>query len=573
MRISKRDASREALFLLALLSGALVASAPFFSSHAVMGFDIYFHLARIEGIKEGLLSGQFPVRLHAFQFHGYGYPAGIFYPDLFLYFPALLRLFGVPLVLSYNIYGVCVNIATVFVSFFSFSALLKSRKAGFAAALFYTGFFYRLTSLYSRSAIGEVTAMAFLPLALVSLWLLLHRACGWWPLFVLSVTGVMSSHILTSILVFFACIIICLASLSALRQREVRVALFKALVFILMINLWFIVPFVSFYTAIPFHLKNSLASDLETTAGSLGALMPLQFFTGWTLLIIIALAAVRFIFDADRRQSHDTDGRKIFFVSLVTGVVSVFTYTRFFPWRWLLSLPGLGLLRAMQSPVRLAMFAAFFLSIAGAVALLRLLKNTRFSKPCLLLAALFPLVTNFLALRDLHTTSVNDATRLDIDWSIRHEDFADDILSHQELPYLDYLYSDITFPTTSAALAALPPDDVRPRSLVKRFTRTGNTLRFTIRAKKSARIVLPLFYYPGYEARTAGGATLHVTWVKQHRLAVDVPAGENEITIRYVGEPAFWVSDKVSLASLVLFVMVAWRESRKSRLFPIASPM
>ena len=48
-------------------------------------------LARINGIYEGLRTGQFPVQINPVQLGGYGYLPGSMYPQLFLYFPAILK--------------------------------------------------------------------------------------------------------------------------------------------------------------------------------------------------------------------------------------------------------------------------------------------------------------------------------------------------------------------------------------------------------------------------------------------------------------------------------------------------
>ena len=58
------------------------------------GADWRFHLSRIEGIAQGLRDGQFPVRIYSQAKDGYGYAPSLFYGELFLYFPAVLRLLG-----------------------------------------------------------------------------------------------------------------------------------------------------------------------------------------------------------------------------------------------------------------------------------------------------------------------------------------------------------------------------------------------------------------------------------------------------------------------------------------------
>ncbi len=59
---------------------------PLFSGTIGFGHDLNFHLYRIEGIKDGILSGQFPVRIHPTHNNGYGYITASVYPELFFVF-------------------------------------------------------------------------------------------------------------------------------------------------------------------------------------------------------------------------------------------------------------------------------------------------------------------------------------------------------------------------------------------------------------------------------------------------------------------------------------------------------
>ena len=110
-RYWEKETVRDGLVLLAC---AAVISWPLYSQMAaVTDNDMLFHLSRIDGIRESLLGGQFPVRIQtaASQLDGYGYAAGLFYPNLFLYISVILCIFGLPLGLVYNLF--CIDIHLV----------------------------------------------------------------------------------------------------------------------------------------------------------------------------------------------------------------------------------------------------------------------------------------------------------------------------------------------------------------------------------------------------------------------------------------------------------------------------
>ena len=79
--------------------------------------DDGYHKQRIEGVMAAIKALQIPVRLEPHWVQGYGYANGIFYCDLFLLFPAILRLLGFSLTASYNWYISAVCFDTVAVSF------------------------------------------------------------------------------------------------------------------------------------------------------------------------------------------------------------------------------------------------------------------------------------------------------------------------------------------------------------------------------------------------------------------------------------------------------------------------
>ena len=88
---AKNSEPKRLAVIITLIAVSVYATYPLFSDYLSYGQDLNFHLFRIEGIKDGLLSGQFPVRVDPTHNNGYGYITASVYPSLFLYFPALLQ--------------------------------------------------------------------------------------------------------------------------------------------------------------------------------------------------------------------------------------------------------------------------------------------------------------------------------------------------------------------------------------------------------------------------------------------------------------------------------------------------
>lgn len=547
---------------------ALLLSQPAFSTDAItFGHDFLFHTYRIEGIAESLSGGQFPVRVVGKSLAGYGELSGVFYPDLFFYIPALLRLAGVPIFVAYNFFCVLINIATVFLTYWAFNRLLRSTKTAALCSMLYGAFMYRLIDLYVRSALGEALAMAFLLLALISLWLMFNRSEKYWAAVVIGFTGVLQSHILSSLLMIAASILIALLSFKQLRRKEILLSTAKAAGFTALLNLWFYVPFLDFYNRIDFNMKGMLKTDYILTAFSFEPEMffDMQFFFGWLTAAILIVFIVRSLL---LKKSIPLTWRIMFEVGLLTLVAS----TKFFPWHLIESLPVIGQqIGVLQFPFRLLMFSSIVFAYCAGTALVFLIENVKRSVMIAIICCVAIAQCNFIFLADGNWFKVNG---IDSSWHINRDDavFQKLFVENDAAGYIDYVYDDITYddilegfePTEGFNNLFKPKklraDDIAPRDVVSDYRKTGMTIEFTARTEEPTVIRLPLFYYPGYEAETADGRALTVGAIDKHRLTVEVPGGETRVKVEYVDKTLWRAALIMSMLGLIGLIIQARRE-------------
>lgn len=110
-----------------LLVIIMFISIPLFYGKIYDGHDLDFHLQRINGIYHGLLDGKINTKIQPCWYDDYGYAVGIFYGDLFLYFPAALRCIGMSIVASYKCFVFAINVLTVLISNYCFSKIWGQR--------------------------------------------------------------------------------------------------------------------------------------------------------------------------------------------------------------------------------------------------------------------------------------------------------------------------------------------------------------------------------------------------------------------------------------------------------------
>lgn len=240
-----------------------------FQDYVMGGHDLSFHLMRILSIGRSIASGKWIAPIQADMANGYGYAAPIFYGQIFLYIPAVLYNMAIPLHICYQIYVVCVNIATCLVSYFCFKAIAKNKEIALFGAYCYQMSAYRIIDIYIRAALGEYTAMIFLPLVLYGFYrvytfeteklTIRDTLC-----IILGLTGIIQSHLLTAELTAFAIIVFCIALFRKTLQRHRFLILTKAALLTLLCNLGFLLP-----------LLESMKMDIAVNAKTMGNMQEL----------------------------------------------------------------------------------------------------------------------------------------------------------------------------------------------------------------------------------------------------------------------------------------------------------
>lgn len=179
----------------------------------LMGSDAPFHLARIESLSQALQMGIFPVKVHPSLAYSYGYGVGFFYPDFFIYLPAVLRMAGGSLEVSYKIY-IFILLLELFVSMY----FCVRKKTGdvclaLAAGTLYLFSYPVIDGIYKGFTLAQTQALVFLPLALMGMILFVEKDEFPWMLSI-GFSGLIYSHALSTAIAVFLCFFILLFQLA-----------------------------------------------------------------------------------------------------------------------------------------------------------------------------------------------------------------------------------------------------------------------------------------------------------------------------------------------------------------------
>ena len=549
-----------------LLGGAvLLASMPvLMQGVGIFGDDIHFHLSRIDAIAQGLKAGQFPVRIYSQAKNGYGYAPSLFYGELCLYFPAVLRTLGVSVQLSYHLYVLAVQMLTAGIAFYSFRQMFSHNKTALLGSVLYLLNPYRLQNLYWRAAVGEYTAMAFLPLIPAALCLLYGKkeltkkqagvAC---TEMVIAFGMLLQTHMISLEIMVLATAVFCLFHLRRTFSRCVLFVWLKSVAIVLLLNLWFLLPFLEIMGS---GIYGGMYGGTTMNAGRMiqrsGYAIPkvLTWNThGRNIGIELIIGCMVFLWawiGHDEEVPHRE--QKIGLWSTGIGLAACWASTNTFPWGLVGALPGKisGILLAIQFPWRYLTLAAILLTIATlcAVSLLRPKKLARPLAVLLLSASL--LGVGFFYREYLPSESgeyVGDSGELI---------YVDHLVTNVAW-YYDKLYLPIGAKETRDGFVIEKKATTAEVEQIEK-TENGVILQYTAGMGEDGIIELPLLYYPVYGIKEGAG-TLFKT--ENGMLGIQVPAGSSGTIRVAVQEPLRW-----RLAELVSAVTVlVWSGSMKKK--------
>lgn len=564
---------------LALGGITVLACLPLFTSNVVAGHDLLFHLNRIEGLARGIASGQLPVRIQPFWLSGNGYAAGVFYGDLFLYFPAALRLLGVPVQAAYKAFVFAVTLGTAVLTWWCVRRMLRDNAAALAASGLYTLSAYRMVDVYTRGAVGEYTALLFLPLVAYGLWRIFSQEDGakparlvWLPA-AIGYTGLIQSHLLTGEMTGFLTILVCLA----LWRRTLRANTFwplaKVVAAMLLANAWFLVPLfdylsrgsfavggISQYAGIQtmaafpaqlFGLVFNGDTELLNLASDQGTVNEMAFGMG-TAVLLCALLFLGASFLLEPRQ----DPRwKLGRGGLWLGALCAWMATTWFPWNALCDLHPLidRLAQTLQYPWRWGGPATLLWVLAGACAL-ALLR----ARPSWRMAAAGVLAALCLVSWGSLTESVLDAKEL-----VNYYSAA--ALDSNEISGGEYLPAGADEYTVASSL-----EPFAQGAEISAWTQSDLRATVTAASETGGTVTVPILCYPYYQAQDETGAALAVAPdpVTQ-QVCVTLPAGyAGTFTVSF-REPWHWrAAEAVSLVSLAALALWAGVTARRKKPVP-----
>ena len=523
---------------LLLILIACFASVPCFKDDLSVGDDMYYHWERLTGLISSLKSGQFPARMYPTMNNGYGGVAPVYYPDLFLYPLALLVMAGSSMQYAFHIYIIFTNLLTSFAMYALARRLLKNPEGALIAAMLYVLSVYRLTDLYSRSALGEVMAMAILPLVLLALLEIIYEDKRKWPFLSIAAALLFRAHMITVLFAFVLCAGICLFSLKTIVSQKRIPSLVAAVLGALMLCMPILLPLWTF-------TQSGVTARMMMRTTSLKAIEPAQLFFSsldmngeWPnehllnkaieLGIPLLAGTVFYVYDEIKRPDKSSDGI-VLKGFCVFGLIAAFMSTTWFPWDRV-DIWTNYISKYIQFPWRLVLISVCLLTVPAAKSYAGLGSKAMIVVLAFCLCTALPLERQLT----LHLETV----------------------PYGRTPEWLHLYGDYNFEGTIASLAAERDVRMEGEGEIQLISRVGDKMTVQLKTGSDTDVSLPLYAFEGYEV-SFNGKKIESYRGAENRLTAKLPSNaDGRLTIKYAGRKIWRLGEAAGLITFLLLISV-----------------
>ncbi|MCT3027859.1 hypothetical protein [Pediococcus parvulus] len=325
------------------------------------GDDLHFHIDRIENLAHLLKHHSLFSFITTYSYNNVGIAMDQFYPNLFIYPFAVLRLvIKNPVSAIYD--GLMIlNLMTCLVAHYSYMKFSGSTFKAFIFTNFYFFSTYRFIDMLTRFDLGELLAIAFVPLAFLGFYEVFFADVKEWPILAIGMSLILYSHLLSLVIVTFFFFIILI-----LNFKKIKNILKSLKCLFLAVGLFFILAFGFIYNLLyTFHgnsIKTPAVTNLQQSAINPGNLFESSlsnsisgfggqtYNVGFVAIIILLLI----LFKKNIVINHHKQ-------VVIWTLVSLFISTNLFPWFLLQTTP----FAIIQFPWRFLIIANFFISLLG----------------------------------------------------------------------------------------------------------------------------------------------------------------------------------------------------------------
>lgn len=541
-----------------ILAFALVVSIPLASNNINIYVDDGIqHIARLMGTYQTITEGEFPPVIMSNFCNGFGYSWNIFYSPFTAYVPLIFRIFTSSFELILKLFILLLSFLTGIAMYEFVNRVTKNRYAGLLAAVLYIFAPYRLTDIYMRVAISELASFVFLPITFLGMYNIFNsedRSVKKSLALTLGAAGLILTHIIIAMYAAIFCFIYVLVNIKQLKNKQVLKMLGINLLLIILLASFYLIPLLEHKMATDYEVFK--AGRMERTSELIRNkvdLVDLLYTKQGNLSFEIGLLSlIGLVFTLLTFKKIGKEYKKLYWFSLVLGIICIIMSLRFFPFE---KMPSI--LKMIQFTFRLLEFSSFFFAFVAAVNYSLIIKNFNMKDVCVLslitILLVVPLKKNLNYEKEWSEDKLWPAVAVTENTGRVHAGCA----TFEYLP--SKAYNNLEYIKHRENRAYILSGNVD----IKNEEKNGANMTFNIsNVEESTVIELPYIYYLGYSVQliNENGEKQNIDTFESDNGFVAIELSEDEsgsIEVRYTGTALMRISYVISFGTLFALIIVA----------------
>ena len=585
MQLKKKITINEKyIAIIILLIASIFVCIPLMKNNIDMTYDDGVqHICRLIGTFDGLKNGQ----SYIFEkfCNGFGYAWNLFYSPITSYLPVLFSFIGFSFASSIKIFMfITVFLSGYFMYIFA-KKITKNKYIAIVASIMYIASPYRLTDMYIRNALAELTSFIFIPLIFLGLYNLfdkskINKKEIYIPL-IFGASGLILTHtIITIYTAIFAFIYVIVNLVKTIKKdsNNINVKLSK-IIKIILISVLVILILTAFYVMPLMETKNATNYEVfkegRMEREEVLIAYKLDFYRLLVtrpaddmvyeigIVIFIGLVLTPLAIKKMKKQGETFYSTYMFF--LISGLVCAFLTLKIFPFE---KLPSL--LKMIQFTFRLLEFTSFYFAIISAFNIGYLCEKFEIREVIILSAALLLVLIIPFSSRIRTTDNYNEQWLIDtvpVDENTKrvHAGCASfEYLPCKAFENLDYIK------TRNHDPIILNNNEEVNKGLISNMSKDGLKLSFDVaRSEEELKVELPYIYYPGYKV-TIDYVNMDDIVIEEEVRTYETQNGfvgitipklqKGQVYIEYTGTKTMKISKTISIIGISIFIVIAIKD-------------
>lgn len=545
--------------ILILLISAIFICLPLLNSKLdIMYDDGIQHVSRLIGTYQSIKEGQtFPVIMSKLC-NNFGYSWNLFYSPLTAYLPLIFKLIGASFVGSIKLFMFFVVLLSGITMYFFVKEVTKNNKVALLAGIFYIFAPYRLTDMYARNALAELTSFVFLPMVFQGLYGILKQKKKREYLLIFGAIGLILTHTVITMYTAIIYFIYLLTQIKKIKNKTIIRKIVISLLFIIVITSFFTLPLLEHKMSANYEVfKEGRMERTDVLVAFKLSFLDL-FYTskenimtyeiGCLSVILLILSPI--VIKKLKQKCKNTDFYRFYIFALIAGLISIIMTLKIFPFE---KLPSI--LKMLQFSFRMLEFSSFFFAFVVAVNIGVLLKKVKYKDVAVITIVLMILTCSFIP--HLHYKDNIDENRLIEGVTVTSQTGR----VHAGCASFEYLpckaFENRSYIETRSDEVLILEGNAKIENQNKENTNLTCKISYVL---EETKLELPYIYYLGYEVTLEkdGKITKLDTYETENGfIGVTIPVLEEaNLQVHYEGTILMKISAIVSIIGTIILIIL-----------------